>query len=394
MLRALNLRLQGGVLLARGFHSSRCWRFDFAQQPLDKASLRSRIQEHIIASKEPVTEETTISALVACSLLENQFRESSKPGSPVTETPTEEARELLRSVLKSENVHISENTVRRFVLSKPFPMSESSIEVIKRFNEQNPTKYLPLDTSFIPFRRAAYGARFDQGLKLIDITVGKESNWSQFATRETRKLVHYWAGSNIAVLTALESLFQSGLIGTWQNTGLILTMVATYISAVCVYAYIAFAGRSAGVGEVLEWMEGTTPSYKYRFAAEMKMSSILAAMNRSLPENANEVSLELLNELKQRQMKVIEDQQETFMKEYWARGGEGFEWVEPDQDPAELLWRQKMEAEKTQRIGAPYTRPASEPDPSTFNAMPHASLIENSSTSRLDSGNAQSLPSS
>ncbi|ODQ80413.1 hypothetical protein BABINDRAFT_183370 [Babjeviella inositovora NRRL Y-12698] len=42
------------------------------------------------------------------------------------------------------------------------------------------------------------------------------------------------------------------------------------------------------------------------------------------------------HQLRTRRMMLQEDELESMFKEYWMKGGDGFEWAEPDQDPAEM----------------------------------------------------------
>lgn len=55
------------------------------------------------------------------------------------------------------------------------------------------------------------------------------------------------------------------------------------------------------------------------------------------------------------------------MQAYWMSGGDGFEWVEPDQDPADLIWKQHL---------AKFDKPMLNTDNSTKNIKWAEELIE------------------
>ncbi|KAM9891935.1 hypothetical protein OXX79_010367, partial [Metschnikowia pulcherrima] len=38
------------------------------------------------------------------------------------------------------------------------------------------------------------------------------------------------------------------------------------------------------------------------------------------------------------------------LQAYWMSGGDGFEWVEPDQDPAELLWKTHLDSSNRPQV--------------------------------------------
>jgi hypothetical protein len=353
----------------------------FAEEPFDVQSLGCRIESHIVKAESPVSQESIASVLSACSKLEAIFKESSSPSSPLPETSVEEARQLLSTVLSSNNVALSVPVLKQYFTTAPFPSPAACVKVLQRYNKQPGAAYIPRNISIIPFRRAAYDADFENAFAIMDTAVGTSSLYHQYAQKLMKKYAFYWLAGTGTILTGLEVVLQSGLVGYWPSTTMVHMMVLTYLTSLSIYAFLSFAGRASGAGECLEWISGTVPTYRYKHAAEMKQASLLTLMNRELPENQGECSLHMLKELRVRSMQVMEAEKETMLKEYWARGGEGFEWVEPDQDPAEILWRHKMEIARAQRIGSPFTR--KDTDTSQWaervaenRFIPHASLID------------------
>lgn len=359
-------------LHSRQFSSSK-------QSFLDAASLKNYIKTEISDfGGSTVREDVTFKAMTECNKLEALYEESSSIDSPMTERPTKEARQLLKDVLNDSKVDLDQPLLHRFFTLSPAPSAQSSIMALESFFEKHSREPISESVAMIPFRRAAYNGEYAEAFKILDLTVAG----SQFQNQITKKLqryLAYWVGGASSILAGLETLLQSGLVGVWESTGMIHGMVLTYLSATTLFAILSISSKSSGNGEILEWIKGTTLLHRYRHGTELKMASILAELNRSLPENQNECSLAMSKELAQRFMAVVELDQETMMKEYWARSGSGFEWIEPDQDPAEILWREKVKAETAKRIGSPFSRTTKQEydwaEETVPKSLPHASLI-------------------
>lgn len=210
---------------------------------------------------------------------------------------------------------------------------------------------IPIPVMMIPFRRCVYNGELDKAFELIDVSAGSRAYMSQVRGSWVKYLTR-WAGGTTSVLVGVHVLLESGLVGTWSSTAGVLSMVFTYLCSMSILGTLAFAGRVSGSGEYIKWLPGTPTTYWYSHAQEMKMASLIASVDIALPENQNEASFRVKKLLEARKMMALEPEQEILMKEYWARGGEGFEWIEPDQDPAEMIWRTKMEASKAKRIAA------------------------------------------
>lgn len=369
----------------------------FDQIPLNTAAIKNKVHDLFNPENDkPPSQQDTIDALRACSKLEALFADSSNPGSSLTETPVQEARDIVDMILASKKSVINLSVLKEVFMSSPAPSNYSSIQMITAFNDRNPKEVIPLQTSLIPFRRAAYSAQFDDALKLMDLTFGDESHHKLYIRRKIQKYFGMWTLGVGGTLSAFSGLFHSGWIGQWSDINMIITAIGTYFTTTSFYAYLAFSGRISGSGEVLEWIKGTPINRRYANATQLKMASILARVNRDLPENQGELSLHLIKELAKRDMKPVETEDDEMMREYWATAGAGFEWCEPDQDPAEMIFNHQMNAERAKRIGQPYSR--NEPDPrdqEVLKTLPHASLIDLPDQNSLPDGPANpSLPGS
>ncbi|PRT54368.1 hypothetical protein B9G98_01988 [Wickerhamiella sorbophila] len=353
-------------------------RFNSTLGSLDVASLRTKIAAATIKPSE---------ALRACAKLENDHIASSTAEAlGQSEKSVEEARNVLQEAL--DKFKIDEPTLKAFFVAQPPPSATASILALQAYNKQNPQTALSETVSMIPFRRATYFCDFDVAFRILDLTSGRKSPHQAVAGRRIYKIVALWAAGMGAALFGLDKLLASGLVGDWtENRGMVLSMAATYLLAVSVYGTLARQNSKSGVGEVLRWSKGVLLTQRSQRARELKMASLMAEMNRSLPENHGECAVKMLQELQARDLETVESEDELLIKEYWARGGDGFEWVEPDQDPAWQIWRARMEKSKQQRIGSPYVRHDATPkqldwaervannqdDPIT---IPHASLID------------------
>lgn len=347
---------------------------------------KTTIKDHLAMPKI----DDPLPALSACNQLESLYRQSANPDSDLVEEDPKKALDLLKKVL--EKSELDQITLRRFFTLEPSPSSEASISVLEHFNKTNPNVPLSQTISMIPFRRATYNCDFDSALELMDLSTGLKSHYGTAGDKRLRKYALAWSVGVCGVLVGVNALLESGLVGQWdQNKNMVLGMVFTYCVAVSIYAMMALSGPKGGAGQVLHWARGTPFGFRIKYTPEIQMASTIAEMNRSLPENHGECAPKLLEELKLRSMEPVESKAELDLKEYWARGGAGFEWVEPDQDPAEELWRQKMEREKAKRIGSPYVRRNERGEVHDWaqdvlnseqnRTLPHASLIDISALS-------------
>lgn len=444
------------ALKGLGRPQQHCWRFsstttastatpppppqviDFQAAPFSPILLKARIAKHLHhpeesttttttttaesnESTDPIstlTPESTLSALLACispHLTASSGADQLNHQQPLSDTETKALRlELIGEVLKYPAVckTLTRDTVQQFLLENVNASSTSSstedsaatlaaIKVLQAYGStysKGHRNFVPLAIGLIPFRHAVYNGHLDEAFTILDLTAAAPG-YLRHVKRLWWKYGRRWALGTGSTLGAVHFLLKSGLVGVWPSTLGVLAMVSAYIGNMTVLSGLAFAGRVSGSGEVLKWLPGTPTTYWYSHAQEMKMASLIAAVDRALPENQDECSFRVRKLLEARKMVSIEYEQETLMKEYWARGGEGFEWTEPDQDPAEILWRRKMERSKPARIAAA----AAHGDKYKYaddllpkNSLPHASLIDHPTAPELApdgaNGNRSSLP--
>lgn len=318
--------------------------------------------EKFIENKHPTTESLR-RALVACSTLEAAYEASASPG--YTELPSQknpqEAEKLLESVLKiyqNSDAQITNQSLLEYFSSDYPPSTSSALQVLQEFTKKSTKNVVPELIAMISFRRAVYRADFVGALDVMRHTCGENSNYKFLINRKLAKYTGIWGLCMGSTLSGTYYLLVSGLMGAWDpaTSAMICVMFGTYLTALSVYGTLTLSSSKSGLGPVLEWVPGTSLLYRIRHGLQLKMATFATELNRSLPENLGECSMQLLQDLQKINLKPVETKDESRLKEYWARAGSGFEWTEPDQDPAQLLWMQHMDATKQQRLDSAYSR--------------------------------------
>lgn len=371
---------------------------DFQASPFNEASLKHRISTYVQPEDAPALDEASVlSALLACITPNTTPHHTLQPSLSGSEYAALQLS-LLDELLASHRFcqALTPNVLHSFFLNTANCDQEAgttaAIRLIKAYNSvytADGRRFVPLNLAMIPFRKAVYSAHIDDAFAIMNLTAGAPGYVQHVKRLWWRYGRGYIIGST-STLASVHLLLKSGLVGEWPSTIGVLGMVTAYIANMTVLAGLAFAGRVSGSGEILKWLPGTPTPHWYSHAQEMKMASRIAAVDRALPENQDECSYRVKKMLADNHKMVpIEFEQETLMKEYWARGGEGFEWIEPDQDPAEIIWRRKMEASKAGRIAAAAQygdkyKHIDELLPQ--HNMPHASLIQPPTAPELDDG--------
>lgn len=358
------------------------------------------IQE-FLKGKSPTTESLR-SALVACSTLEAAYKASALPN--YSELPSQqdpqEAQKLLKDVLqvyRKSDAQITNQSLLEYFSSDYPPSTSSGIRVLQEFAKKSAKNVVPELIAMIPFRRAIYRADFNGALDVMKLTCGEKSNYRTLINRKLAKYTGIWGIGMGATLSGVHYLLTSGLVGTWDpaTSAMICVMFGTYLTALSVYGTLTLSNSKSGLGPVLEWVPGTSPLYRVRHGLQLKMATFATELNRSLPENLGECSPQLLQDLQKINLKPVETKDESQLKEYWARAGAGFEWAEPDQDPAQLLWMQHMDATRQQRLNSAYSRRDKEGKLLSWISeaerekqglsIPHASLLHVDELNSLDS---------
>ncbi|EGV60066.1 hypothetical protein PSN45_002196 [Yamadazyma tenuis] len=277
-----------------------------------------------------------------------------------------------------QNPHV---TFDKTLLAQLFRMklpSLTNINIIGVFYERSPTAYIDKAIALVPFRQSLFNGDLQSALKLTDITVG-HPNYTAHKHSELKTGVVKLVGSGVGITVfskyGVQELIDSGILGdAWRYLGSVNTLVVTYLLNSSFLMTIVKFGRqliSSG-GDYLTWQKGTFYSHWYKHADEMMFCSKIVEADLRLNGggvSGGEVSSDLATELcrtgdndtslapgytrdghKVRLLDLRDNLEELKLQAYWMSGGDGFEWVEPDQDPAELIWKRHLK--KFEELGA------------------------------------------
>ncbi|OBA23238.1 hypothetical protein METBIDRAFT_29760 [Metschnikowia bicuspidata var. bicuspidata NRRL YB-4993] len=369
MFRLLPLVSLGYLRAARNIHSG-ARRLQNTQSanpflyPSSVLDLAQKIGASLAARDSPVPKERVLDALRACKRLQDQVTEHDK----LRRDPAQQQiQQQIDVVLLSDNVEFDAALLKQVFLLK-FPQA-TTIKILLRFYERNPDAYIAKNDALIPFRDSLFNADLHSAIRITDMTTGHPNyikHKSAVLRLGTLKLAASAIGITLFSKLGVQHVIDMGwLLPTWHHLASLNAMFLTYFLNSSFFVTVVKFGRqlnSAG-GDFLTWQKGTFYTHWYRHADEMAMCTKimeadvklnggpgnsawlveeLCRKNDRLDEGANLKAGFTRDGQKIRLLEPRDSIEDLKLQAYWMSGGDGFEWVEPDQDPAELLWRQHL----------------------------------------------------
>lgn len=272
------------------------------------------------------------------------------------------------SVLQRPEV-VFDNLLLAKILRLKFD-TETNLKVISQFYNRQPNGIIDKATSLVPLRQCLFNGDIQNALKVTDMTVG-HPNYVELKDKIFKRNIARLIGSSISISIfsrfGIEELIQLGWVSSgWSHMSAISSLIITYLLNSTFLLTIVRLGRTAVAsgGDYLTWQKGTFYTHWYKHGDEMMMCSKIVEADIKLNGggiSGGEPSEALKDELsrvspntmkptggytkdgeKIRLMRFKDNIDDITLQAYWMSGGEGFEWVEPDQDPADILWRNNL----------------------------------------------------
>lgn len=363
MLRCGLIRLSPGIRRFSSFHSLLSpASYEYIK---DYESLRQKVKASI--SNNPSNEEI-VQAISSIKNLQSEYpiQDQLEANSILTQ----HSKSIIDEVFANKSMSFSPQLLKQLLLlNLPTALN---LELINEYYKLNPDPKTIIEkqVALIPLRNALYNADFQRAIKISDVTVGHPNyiaHQGNILKSGFIKLVSTAAAITLFTKFGVTSLIDAGILPTsWNHLGAINSILLTYIINSSFFVTIVKFGRqliSSG-GDYLTWQRGTFYSHWFKHADEMLFNSKIVEADRDLnngesnPVVVDEIcrpapeirsNMDTLNPgydregHKIRLMQLKDDLEKLKFQAYWMTGGDGFEWVEPDQDPAEIQWRTHLE---------------------------------------------------
>ncbi len=319
----------------------------FVEEPFNASTLSVRI-ENFLETEQTVS--ATLEALKACLSLEEKIKQGTKDPEA-----TSIITELISKITNSENTTITPKLIHDvFILMKSNPNLKNIETIIKAFDKKNRRRVIPKETAMVPFRHFVYNGDFKSAFKLIDLTTAS-SKYLKFKKAQYFRFVKYGIMGTGGLIALVDLILRSSIFfPAPTNIFGIDAMLAAYFANMGIIGSVAAGGKLAGNGSYIKWAPEAKQNYWYQHSDEMKMVAKIVEMDgKYFSFNGNDggyCSIDVDNNVQQRLMLGVEPDSELELKEYWINGGYGFEWVEPDQDPAEILLRRNLENKRVREL--------------------------------------------
>ncbi|KAK9493862.1 hypothetical protein V1508DRAFT_414519 [Lipomyces doorenjongii] len=329
----------------------------FMDEPVTLHSIRAKVESEIFCTPPTDLVSATITgdALEALEFLVKKW--TGERGVPPPSSIAQmldgnvgDAENLIYDIMKFPQTVVDDALLRRYFLLRPD--TSRAVEAMKIFyeREENKQRVIAKSTYMIPFRKCLRCEDVDGAFKIVDLTANSPQ-WLSYVKRWWQKTALMWIAGSAGVVELADVFMKSDLLvtGGLENTGVIKVMIIAYLLNSSLLAFVACASRPGDNGGKVLWRHGIFQTTWYMHAQESRMLNMIVDMDIACVENEGDVSRRVLHELAVRDRRLGDDAYDNVVKEYWAKQGQGFEWSEPDMDPAEEA-KIARDAEKMRKL--------------------------------------------
>lgn len=253
-----------------------------------------------------------------------------------------QSNEILKSILLNEKTNFDELLLKEIFLTQPlFPTLET---IIKSYYKRDSQVYIPSDLAFIPFRKLIWDGQFQQALDYVNLTNGNERYFA-YRRKGLLSILKYFGGSIVGLIASIHGfvsvfypeIITAGAGGTSFGIYGIYACIVTYLVNCGFLAGLSFSSKGMENGNLI-FKKATMPHDWYLKVDQMKMCSKIIEADAEINGMDGFATRDVVSRIQKMGFDVNEPEQEVMLRQYWYSSGEGFMWVEPDIDPADVEW--------------------------------------------------------
>lgn len=252
------------------------------------------------------------------------------------------SNDLLKKILLDSKTNFDEILLKKLFITQPlFPTLET---IIKSYYSKGMLTYIPSSLALIPFRKLIWDAQFQQALDYVELTNGNK-RYIEHRKSNLKKILSYFGGSIVGLIACIHAfvcvcypeIISAGTGGTTYGIYGIYACIVTYIVNCGFLAGLAFSSKGLENGNLM-FKQSTMPHDWYLKVDQMKMCSKIVEADSEINGIDGFATRDVVSRVQEMGFEVNEPEQEVMLRQYWYSSGEGFLWVEPDIDPAEVEW--------------------------------------------------------
>ncbi|CAN6664182.1 hypothetical protein TRVA0_035S01486 [Trichomonascus vanleenenianus] len=319
--------------------------YQFTDAPFNAGTLKHRISRTITNQNALPPVSVVKKAIQACFTLQSRKSTSRAVSSEfsdmISDTENKSVQSLLHQVMMHNQAYLNRDILKYYLSGKPD--TDHAVKYTQMFlrdeSKQVPLQKNDMDIVYSVIRRLLMKKKLGPAFVLIDTV--KECRPESVESAKLAKMASLAVVPSACVLAS--STFVIGDIP-----------LSIGLSVLCGCVISSFM-RSYTATDRVRW-SARVPIFeqiKRRYELEL-VSRIVSGYDELIDTNVanfhykgadahaqpdNEYAKELYAQIRDRGMRILPSEDEAMYREYWKTAGEGFMWVEPDQDPTDAYLR-------------------------------------------------------